>query len=81
MIHLAGNAVQAQLGVEREGHVEDGALSRKRDELAARREHHDFGGEQVEFQRIEEVDGAGLGVLQNVLEDITEITVARVAAN
>ena len=68
VVDLARYAVQAQVGVQGKGHVEHRRVSGQGDEFALGGEDDDFAGEEVEFQRVKKVNGAGLGVVEDVFD-------------
>ena len=68
VVDLAGYAAQADVAVERERHVEDSGSGRQREQFALGGEHYYFRREQVELERVEEVDGARLWVVEYVLD-------------
>ena len=68
MVDLAGYAVQAQVGVQGEGDVEHRRVGGQGDELALGGEDDDFAGEEVELEGVQEINGAGLGVVEDVFD-------------
>ena len=70
VVHLGGDAVEPQVGVQGEGQVEGRGILGQGDEVALGGEDKNLGTEEVELDGIEEVDGVGFGVLEYVLDGL-----------
>ena len=68
MVDLACYTVQAQFGVQGKSHIEDCGTGGQCQQFALRGEHHYFRGKQIEFKGIEKINGAWLGIVENILD-------------
>ena len=70
VVNLAGNAVGANLGVQRECHVKYRCVFGQCYKFALGGKHHYLTGKQVELDGIEEVECIGLGILEYVFNGL-----------
>ena len=68
MVDLAGDAMDAELTVECEGHIENRGTRGQSEQFAFRRENNDLGSKEIEFQRIEKVNRTWLGIVENIFD-------------
>lgn len=68
VVDFAGYAVDAELGVEGEGHIEHRRTGREGEQLPLGGKDDNLCGEEVEFEGVEEVDSVGRGVVEDVLD-------------
>ena len=68
MVHLAGYAVAAYLRVEVEGHVEHRGVVGQGDKFTLGCKHHNLRCKQIEFKRIEKVDGVRFRIVEYILD-------------
>ena len=78
MVHLPGYAMLAEFGMYLEGHVEQRRPGGESQQIALGGEDIDLRREEIQLDRIEEIDGIGGGVGEDILDRINPLIELRV---
>ncbi len=70
MAYFSGETMGAHLGVYGECHVEHSRSGRESYEVAFRREHVYFRSKEVQLYCVEEINGVGFGICENILHGV-----------